>query len=109
MFTTIRLRLYVNGNKSNTLTGDLFERVDWLDILKVASVGAGSDDESDAAFLLLPSARHQTAGRIVLQDKKQICLHLQETAILIFQKGVDVEFYTSTFPGEIIWQENFTH
>ena len=48
-------------------TWHFLKRVYGLNVFEVASVRAGSDDQTDATFLLHPSARHQAASRIVLK------------------------------------------
>ena len=51
-------------------TRKFLQGVDALYVFKVASVCSGSYDEADPAFLLLPGARHQAAGRVILQGEK---------------------------------------
>jgi len=51
------------------LARDFLQSVNATNVLQVASVGASTDDEPDAALLLLPSAWHQAAGRVILPRK----------------------------------------
>jgi len=51
------------------LAWDFLQSVNATNVLQVASVGASTDDEPDAALLLLPSAWHQAAGRVILPRK----------------------------------------